>query len=367
MRVLHVIASLPPEGPHGGLQRALLSLGRGLAHHGVEAEVVTTGRAGTGRVMVEGVGVRYFPALPYLPYFTSPAMAAYLRCAVERFDLVHVVGMFTFASTIAPALARSRGIPCVISPSGMMGAAAMEHRRWKKVAHLALVDRRNLARASLLHATSHEEARDLRAALPKARVGVVPNAVVEPPAVGGGRAEERVVFLGRIHPIKGLDVLVEAMSHLTATRPRVELIVAGPDVMGHWPAVAAQIERSRPRPTVRYVGPLGGSAKAELLASASVLALTSRAESFGLVVPEALSHGTPVVVTRGCPWRDVEVEGVGRWVAPEPKCVADALDEVLGWSRPEVVQKAVRFSARFSPPRVAAEMLALYGRAATSE
>lgn len=360
MRVLHVVSSLSPSSGHGGLQRAVLSIGQGLERHGAEVTIATT-HAGRGErnESIEGLRVRSFPRLPPRRFHSSPALAAYLLDAVARFELVHVTGLFTFPSAVAPRIARLRGVPYVVSPSGMARPWALRYRSWKKAPYWSAIEKSSLRRADAVHATSEEEATELRRLLPGSFVFTVPNAVSPPLEVPSAeRVADRVVFLGRIHPIKGLDLLVDAMGVLTQRRPGVELVLAGPDEVGHYRDLSARVERTRPRPRVRYIGPVDGRSKADLLSSAAVLALTSHSESFGLVVAEALSYGTPVVTTRGCPWRQLDDAGAGRWVVPSPRAIADALNEVLGGACSTSAARAV--AEQFSPDRVGRRMLDQY-------
>lgn len=210
---------------------------------------------------------------------------------------------------------------------------SLERRRWKKLPYWHGLERPNLSHAAALHATSEPEAEQLTRLFPDTPVLTVPNAVeVETPTPGLARERGRIVFVGRLHPVKGFDVLIPAMSLLTARVPHAELVLAGPDDHGEWSRIKAAIERCEPRPKVRYVGSVHGRVKADLLGSAEALVLCSHLESFGNVVAEALAVGTPVVVGRRCPWRSVEEEGAGYWVEHTARGVADGLERLLSAS-----------------------------------
>jgi glycosyltransferase involved in cell wall biosynthesis len=195
-----------------------------------------------------------------------------------------------------------------------------------------------MAHAACWHATSHAEADDLRALDRSAHVVEIPNVVPElaagpadvdraRDAAGIRQGGRYVLYLGRIHPLKRLDRLAEAFLGLRAEFDDLDLVLAGPDESGHRARVAPCFVAAGPR--VHWIGAVDDAMKAGLLAGAAVLVLCSDTESFGMSVAEALSVGTPVVVTRTCPWPVVEREGFGAWVDPTPAALADGLRRVL--------------------------------------
>ena len=371
MRVLHVIGSFDPVRREGGLQEATLHLCHGLQRHGVDVSIATT-NAGDGKNLnvpldraleVEGLSVRYFHRFPRLRYLPCAGLLGHLRQVVRDYDLVHTTGLFTFPGAAAARTAHDAGIPYVVAPSGMCRPWALSHRAWKKRPYWRAIEQRNLTHAAAVHATSDMEAEELSGMLPDSRVFVVPNAVDTSSGISDERRRpHRVVFLGRLHPIKGLDVLIDAMSELTAAVPEAELVIAGRDEVGLWPELVRRVNRLTPRARVTYVGVVSGEAKSRLLASASALALTSHSESFGMVVAEALARGTPVVTTRGCPWECVEEHGAGFWVPRRKDEIARALRKILSApDRGATMQRAARvLAASFSPERVGAAMKERY-------
>jgi glycosyltransferase involved in cell wall biosynthesis len=374
MRVLQVIPAFYPATRYGGPTESVLRLCQALLAVGVEVEVATTNIDGVenlaippgGTATVQGVPVHYFNRFPRLQTAPSFGLVRHLVSVARRYDLVHTGGLFNFVSSATPAVLQLLRQPYVISPRGMCRPWALSHGNWLKQPYWRLHERRNLLRAAAVHATSSEEADEIKALLPRAQILVVPNAVPELRASQHTqRAPQRVLFVGRLHPVKGLDVLVSAMSALHARLPDAELVVAGPDDHGEWQRIQRHIESLEPRPRVRYVGPVEGDAKLQLLASASVLALTSHSESFGQVVAEALACGTPVVVSRNCPWRIVERVGAGFWVENESSSVADALERVL--TAPDgaaaMSRAALELAATFSLRAVGEAMLDLYRQA----
>lgn len=337
MRVLHVVPSYYPAVRYGGPIVSVRRLCESLVQAGVEVDVATTDADGPGDLDVPtdrwtdlgGVRVRYFHRWPRVDFAFSPPLARFLASETRSYDLVHVVGTFSFPSLAAAAAARAAGVPYVVSTRGSIQPWSLGQKRWKKLPYWTLFERRNLEHAAAIHATASVEADAIRALFPNARVFVSPNGVetVPPPKVE--RNPRQVVFLGRIHKVKGFDVLISALARVAETLPGVQTIVAGPDDEGEWPRVEKLLEVARPRPEVHYVGAVSGDDKWRLLASSGVFVLTSHTENFGLAVAEALACGTPVVVSRNTPWRSVEKHGAGFWVENTPENVAQALLAIL--------------------------------------
>jgi glycosyltransferase involved in cell wall biosynthesis len=340
LRVLHVTPSFHPAVRYGGPTASVLNLCRALQGEGVEVEVVTTTCDGPDEldvpvdreVAVFGLPVRYYrPTLRY-PRDFSATLAARVLATAGDYDILHALGLFDFTTGVVALAARRAGRPFLVTPCGAFNSVG-DSSEWRKRGYLALLDRLGVGvgRAAALHAASALEHAGIRAILPTMKVFDVPCGVTLPDAVPDVRREpHRVVFLGRLDEIKGFDVLIPALSRVAAVMPDVETVFAGYDAGGQWDAITRLQQAQHPVPRLRYIGAVEGDEKLRFLASASVLALVSRSESFGLVVVEALACGTPVVVSRSCPWQSVEELGAGFWVERTPERVAAALLSLLG-------------------------------------
>lgn len=374
MRVLHVMPSFWPATRYGGPIESVLRLCQSLQKAGVELSVVTTNADGDGDLDVptdrlvhaQDVPVRYFRRYPRTRFAFSAELAAHLATEIPKWDLVHVTALFSFSSAVAMALSRRASVPYVVSPRGTLMPWAIGSKRWKKEPYFRLVERPNLRGAAGVHATSDEEKGAVLRAVPDARPFVVPNGVDLPEAPPDVQRDgQKIVFLGRIHPVKGFDVLIPALARVAAVMPDVETIVAGPDEDGEKARVEARIQATSPRPRVKFVGAIRGQEKLDLLASAAVLVLPSHGENFGMAVAEALACGTPVVVSRNCPWKIVEERGAGYWVENTPERVGEALLGVLkDTERAQHMGEAARGVANeFGWKSVAKRMIEGYERA----
>lgn len=243
-------------------------------------------------------------------------------------SLLHDHGIWLPPNRYVASMARRRGIPLVIHPRGMLEPWALAHRAWKKSIAMRLYQRKNLELAALFFVTAEQELASLRRLGLRQPVAVLPNGVDLPPlpAAGASRrmhSPRNAVFLGRIHPKKGLLNLVEAWSRLRPADWRLRL--AGPDEGGHLDEVLQRVRALGLAGSIEHVGVVAGESTSALLASADLFVLPSHSENFGLVVAEALSHGVPVITTRGTPWEGLVTRRCGWWIEPTADALADSL------------------------------------------
>jgi len=375
VRVLHVSSYFAPAFAYGGPPRTILGLCAALREAGVEVSVFTTTANGGDDLppspnegsFLEGVRVRYFPRSLPRRFFGAAGMREALRRELSSFDLVHVHGVWNVPGWLAIDACRRQGISYVVSPRGMLDPGSLAHHRMRKEIFYRLRERRNLREASLLHATSPQEAESLRRLGLGPEVAVIPNGVSAPatPGTNGFRGrhglppEARVIaFLGRLHPTKRLDLLIEAFRKVHRAVPDSFLVLAGrPD--GIDPGALGLGERSL------WLGQLNEPEKWELLRESGVLVLCSDSESFGLSVLEALSVGVPVVATRTCPWEEVETRGCGFWVAQDADSLAEGIRRILTddeLARRMSVRARALVAERYQWPAIGREMARRYAQ-----
>lgn len=379
MRVLHVSSYFAPAFAYGGPPRTILGLCAALRQAGVEVDVFTTTAngdedlpaSGDGGSAVDGVRVRYFPRAMPRRFFGVSGMRDALRRELASFDLVHVHGIWNVPGWLAIDACRREHVPYVVSPRGMLDPGSLGHHRVRKALCYRFREKGNLRRASLLHATSTQEAASLRGLDIGPEIVVVRNGVDEP-AFGerGERSDFRVrwglpenarliTFLGRLHPTKRLDLLVAAFRSVQSAVPDSVLVLAGrPDGVD-------------PRslglgPEIRWLSELGEDEKWKLLSETAVLVMCSDSESFGMSVLEALSAGVPVVATRTCPWEELEAHGCGFWVAQDPESLAASIRRILSdtaLARQMGARGRALAEERYRWPAIGREMARCYERA----
>ena len=291
---------------------------------------------------------------------------------IGAIDIIHDNGLWLPHNHRIAALATRRGIARVVSIRGMLEPWAIRHKRVKKAIAWRLYQKRDLMKAALLHTTSKPEARGLSAYGLDCPVVTIPNGAGLPdlrdkssgPPVHSGKTKV-ALFLGRIHPVKGLPMLIEAWSRLRPEGWRLR--IAGPDVNGHRAEVEALAARHGLAGTVSFPGPVDGDAKANEYRAASIFVLPTHSENFGMVVAEALSYGVPVLTTHGAPWQELETERCGWWVAPAVESLLSGLAEATSAAPDTLIEMGRRgralIAARYGWGPIAGQFMAAYQQA----
>ena len=305
---------------------------------------------------LHNVNLHYFVS-SYPRLYYSPAMREALRDA-GSYDVVHLHSVFLWPTYAAARAARRARVPYVVSPRGMLVPELIERKsRLLKRAWIGLFERRTFAEAAAVHFTSQREHDDARRTnIPIPAAVIIPNGV-DLPAGSAANRGDGLLFLGRINWKKGLDRLIEAMRLL----PDARLTIAGNDEENYRASLPSA-------DNVRFIGPVSGAAKDDLLRGSAALVLPSYSENFGNVVLEAMAVGTPVVVTPEVGLAsEVESSGAGVVTSGDPPSLAAALRALLGdRAKREAMGRAGRAAveARYSWDRVAAQMEEAYARIA---
>ena len=317
----------------------------------------------------------------------------------EKSDAVYVWGMFLWCLPFVLIERSFSRRPVIVSPRGMLAAAAVGQKAAKKRAFLAMVSALGLAE-TVIHATSIAEAEDVLHRWPRMRVVVVPNGV-EVPEVMPERdpgATPFVLYLGRLHPYKRVERIIAAFAQAVrwersdgrgqkdegGRATEASLDPGGrpasgdaPDLREAWSLVVAgdgeaayrrDLERVASEAgvgaRVRFAGQVSGDEKSRLLAQAEGVVLGSLSENFGMSVAEALAHGTPCVVTKTAPWEGLDREGCGFWVDDSEEALAAGMRRLMALSPKERWAMGERGRAwmrrEFSWGSVGRRMLALY-------
>ncbi len=383
MRVLHVIPAVAPR--YGGPSTAIGPLCQALNRlPGVRVELATTDADGPTRLtpadLPAGVPAHVFGGVRTESLKYSPALHRWLRQHARDYDLLHLHSLWTAPPALAAAAARRAGVPYIVRPAGMLSDYTFARGRLKKQLFWLLVERRTVAGAAAFHATSEQEAAEVRAVRPGAAVAVIDNGVGEDawttPADPGHLAglcgpaaagRPVVLFLSRLHPKKGLaDLLLPAFAMLRT--PAVLAIAGGADdsAPGYPSEVRQAVRRLGLADRVVLLGAVPPAERWRVLDGAAVFVLPSHQENFGIALAEAMARGRPVVVTdrvQAAP--HVTAAGAGAVVSPDPAALAAALDGLLAdlAGRAAAGARAAAYAReRFGWDRVAGEVAALYRR-----
>jgi glycosyltransferase involved in cell wall biosynthesis len=326
VRSIQIVSSIDEEA--SGPSYTVVRLSQELLACGDPVRLVTLG------------GSRASPDIPFLETYPmrpilillgfSPQMRDRLAWAAEHSDILHNHGLWMMPNVYPGWAVRARSCRLVVSPRGMLSRWALDHSAWKKRIFWALVQGTAVRRASCFHATAEREYEDIRSAgLRRQPVCVIPNGIdvmeMKPEPVTQSRV---LLFLGRIHPVKGVDILLRAWAAVARSFPEWELRIAGPDNNGYLPKMQSLAEGLGLK-RVAFSGPLYGQAKQVAYREAELFVLPSHTENFGVTVAESLAAGTPAIVTKGAPWSGLEEHRAGWWIDigidPLVACLEDAL------------------------------------------
>lgn len=296
----------------------------------------------------------------------SPDLRRALAERAASVDVVHNHGLWLMPNVDAGRVATRAAKPLIVSPRGMLTEAALKFSKRKKALFWELFQRDALASAMVWHATSVDEANDIRAFGIQAPVAMIPNGVDLQDTTASHCPQQprrTLLFLSRLHPMKGLPNLITAWSLIASQRLDWDLVIAGPDEAGHRSDLDKQIARINPA-RIRFAGAVSGVEKTELLARADLFVLPTRSENFGLAVAEALAAGLPAIVTRGAPWAGLETYRCGWWIDHGVEPLVAALLEataLLPAARKEMGVRGRAWMARdFGWDSIACQMIELY-------
>lgn len=324
MRVVHVVSSVSRLS--GGVGPVVWSLARYQREAGIDAVIVSL-EDDHSKADAQG-----WPDVPLFlakrgstPLGYSSDFSRLLGKIATGADLIHSHGLWLYPGFAARKAATRAKLPFMLSPHGMLHPWAYNHRRWKKAIAGVLFENGNLDSAHCLHATASGEAENIRAHDLQNPIAIVPIGLEteeycrdsEPASTAKWDvvAGERVLlFLSRIHPVKGLLNLAKAWNTISSEFPAWRLIVAGPDATNHRQAVESVLKEGPGFGRVLFTGPVYGDEKLDLLRVADLFVLPTHSENFGIVVLEALACGVPVITTKGAPWQELTEEQCGWWV-----------------------------------------------------
>lgn len=297
---------------------------------------------------------------------------------VEEYDIVHLHGIWRpLLHQIAKKATRGR---LVWSTHGMTAPWSMKHKWWKKWLYWRLVQRPDLRRAAVVHATVEKEAEWNRAlglgVGGRSRAIVVPLGTHLPERAEDGNLTQRrrgaeegriLLFVGRIYPVKAIDRLIAAFAEAGVAGWKLRIV--GPDQAGHLDELKALVAKLKARGLVCAVEFVGPKFEAELQAEyelCDMLALVSHTENFGATVVDAMAHGKPVITSTATPWREVTEAQVrcGWWVDNDVESLTAALRTALTTSAEELRAMGARgralVEAKYTWAAVARQLSAVY-------
>ncbi|MBE9166975.1 glycosyltransferase [Pleurocapsales cyanobacterium LEGE 06147] len=347
MKILIVIPALGTV--YGGPSKSVVELVQAVGNQGIEVDIVTTNANGFTKldfplcrwIKEKDYRIQYFPYWAISDYKISFSLTQWLFEHVQDYDLVHTNAIFSY--TVLPAYwaCQRYRVPYIITPRGMLEPWALSYKAWKKRLYYALLEKPALNQANAIQMLASNEAQRTRVLNLKSPLVIVPNGVhrhdfetLPDPGLFYQKFPETcgkslILFLGRVDPKKGLDLLAKAFAQIYSQFPHTHLIVAGPDNVGFLPTAKNYFAETGCLDAVTFTGMLTGKLKYAALAAVSIYIAPSYSEGFSMSVLEGMASGLPCVITTGCNFAEAAQAKAAHVVDINAEAIANALIECL--------------------------------------
>ena len=344
MRVLNVNVLLDPV-TGGGTAERTFQMSRALVSAGVDCTILTTD-IGLGADRIKQLGNVRIVALPCISrrFFVVKFSWRQMKALVASVDVIHLMGHWSMLNALVFILARQTGTPYVVCPAGEL--PLFGRSRWLKHLFNLLIGYRVVRNAAGWIAVTPDELPAFkRYGVATERVTVIPNGINEADfgVDEGGKFGDRIgigaapfiLFMGRLNPIKGPDLLLEAFCSIAHKYSSYHLVFAGPDG-GLLESLQRGAKERGVSDRVHFIGYIAGRDKAAAYRAADLLVIPSRQEAMSIVVLEAGIVGTPVLLTSCCGFDEVAIVGGGQVVAATANDLAAGLERLLS-DRPVLI------------------------------
>ena len=351
MKVLHVVANLSIEW--GGPVQVVHGLTEALAKKGIQISIFGPKKRGSDKNIVypKETNVILFPhdLLSRLWTGHSFSLRKALKNEIGKYDLVHIHEIWHYPHFAAYKAAKYLKKPFIISIHGALEPWCLNHKALKKKMYSNLIQKKILREASALHALTTEEVKNISKFVNNKNIFLIPNGLnleefnnLPPqedienlyPDLKGKKA---ILFFGRIHPKKGLDILAKSFSSFAKDRENVRLVIAGPDENGYKSKIKSILKNEDILDKVIFTGTLSGNNKLAVLRSANMFVLPSYSEGFSMAVLEAMACGLPVVITNKCNFPEVGKYKAGIIIEPDINQLGRELENLI--SNPDLCKE----------------------------
>ena len=369
---------------YGGISKIVLELVAALSSSGLAVDLITTNADVGGRLEVPlgrwvqqgNYRIQYFSCWHKNDFIFSKGILRWLYKHVSDYSLVHTHTIFSPLVSCCHWICRSKKIPYIVTPHGMLEPWAIGYKSHKKRAYLKLVEMPNLLSSSFIQGTASVETKNICSFVPGLKVIFVPNGIETTVFQNGNRVkpllfekfpqlkEKRIVlFLGRIDPKKGLDLLAPAFEEAHRRFPDTHLVIAGSDNIGFQSTAEQYFINAGVENSITFTGMLVGDLKQSALEIAEIYVAPSYSEGFSMSVLEGMASGLPCVITTGCNFPEAAKANAAKVVDIQADAIAQALIEFL--SDP-LAAKVIGDRARqfvldhYTWDRVAAQLIEVY-------
>jgi len=311
MRILHVVYSMSLKT--GGLAVAVNGMSKALARKGHSVSVYTTDELedekGKKIEELNGYKIYRFPSSNFFISSYSPQLKNQLLDEISNFDVIHIHGLWVYTTYICAKICRRLNRPYIITPHGMLDQWSFHQGYVKKIIYAAIIEKENINKAKVVHFTTEKEKTrsshfgikafqavaplgiDLKEFIPDEKQQGIKSIA---PELYGSRF---VLFFSRIHPKKGLELLIKAFSKLSVEFNDLRLVIMGSGEAGYINNIKHQLKKYGIFDKTYILGAINGKKRFEIVKNAEFVCLPSKQENFGLALVESLACKTPVIVS----------------------------------------------------------------------
>ena len=234
-----------------------------------------------------------------------------LESKIKDYDLIHIHGIWSYSSFIAAKLAIKYKIPYIISTHGMIESFAFQTKKWKKLPYWYFIQKKLIKSASSIHCISNLEVQNAKKYFPSSDIQRIPNGIIlQNENQYGGNSKKKVIgFIGRFHPIKGLDLLINAFEQIKDSSIELHLAGSGDDAYVLY--ISNLANSSNKKDKIKFLGFLNAQEKKLFYSNISILCVPSHSEVMSMVALEALSFGVPCLITKQSSFDEIGIHNAG--------------------------------------------------------
>lgn len=335
---------------YGGIPKAVEELSEAIGSLDMNVDLITTNANNLEKIQVplnkwiekKKYRIRYFPCWHRRDFVVSLSLIIWLIHHIGDYDVVHTNTIFAPLVSLVHWLCQWYKIPYVMTPHGMLEPWALAYKARKKKLYYKLIEKPALQKASAIQVIANAEANHVKF-LEFPHFVLVPNGIhrrefrtLPEPEVfyqqfPATRNKTLILFLGRIDPKKGLDLLAPAFAKAHAKFPQIHLVVAGPNNTGFLDTVKRYFLQTGCLDAVTFTGMLTGELKYAALAAASLYVAPSYSEGFSMSVLEGMASGLPCIITTGCNFPEAKVAKAAHVVDINADAIAESIIDCLSY------------------------------------
>ena len=374
MKVNLIIPSFYPAVVYGGPIFATLNAAEALSDKGIEVYVSTTNANGKKKLDIGTNEFLKYKENLYIKYYNetivnkfSLSMFLGLWKDIKDADVVHIQSIFSLPTPMGLLYSKIFKKKVLLSPRGSLCKWCFNEKKFYKKFWLKFLIKPFIKNIKW-HATSIQEKNDIKTVFSNADVEIIPDGVnfkefINPQKLSKQEFMKKftnrdlnpdniIISMGRLHKVKGFDILIKSFNKLLGASPNSVLLIAGEDE-GEKSYLINLIKKLNLENKVFFVGALYKQEKLDFLANADIFVLPSHTENFGIVYVESLAAGTPIVASKNTPWKEVEEYDCGKWVENTVEETTKAMLEILKKDRKVMRENSIKLAKKYDWSNIA--------------